>query len=383
MYRSIQDSINKLLAHLGKREHFGIGQTSTVVSPFPINLIGKYYYDHTLCTAVDINCFLTFFENTSAEIKFYCIDMPGIYRIRTDRIYTDKRDKIMRFATGGAAIFNKQHGLNIGFTGAISLPFLNFKNLNELQIKLCVYLALLSINSDCDHFPADKPESNKAHELNDTVELMTAVRNHRNSILYFTFGDKGLEYRVAGNSTKNLCMLILLAGHPSGHRNNLLNHANYSKVLSLLSVMSGAKQLDSLSSIPDEQFRTFVPRLPSDLRQVAIHYYQDVHMVREATEHWNNEDMESFGAVLSRSSLSECMTNGNEKLGTIIRKIDSLEGVYGTAIQTDRGYNELYILTRSEHKNSLVKDIEREILSRFQPGAEIRAAYISDGARIV
>lgn len=380
MNRSTLDTKDQLLDHLRKRERFSDEQTSTIVCPLPVTLMGEYYYDITLSSAVDLYCIFTYFRNSSNEIKLYCIDIPGIYRIKTGKTHTDKKDKITRFATEAAISFEKKYGLNTGFTGVMSTPFLN---LNELQIKLCVYLALLTINSDRDHLSANGFIIKESDGLPDTAKLIAATQNRKNSIVYVGPTDEEADHRLISNSIEDLNLVVVIAGPFSGQHNDCVNSATYSKVLSLMSAMSSRKQIMSFSSITPEIFRTNISRLPSDLRQAAIFYYQDIHMVSEAAKYWENNDIESFGAVLSKSSLSECMTNGNERLASIIRKIDSYEGVYGTALGKNREYIELYILTKEGNQDSVINRIEQEISTRFQTNPEIRSANICDGIKIV
>lgn len=371
---------NELLSHLAKRESFDANDTTTIICPSPVNLIGADYFE-SVKTVVDCNFVLTFFRNSSQDVKLYCPQEPGVFRIDPDNRYTDRSDYITSYSTSSVSAFRDTFEMKTGFTGAISLPFIKYPGLNDVQLKLSVFCALYQLNIAEKKLPNPRDEKTQSglDRICSPAVYLSIFNGKQNCLISIDPTQKNLQIRTNENLLGNPGFILADIANDAPLAGENTEYTNYMDVLTLAGLICNAGEINSLSEIPREKFVSNIRKFPPDLRQYAEHYFYELIRTREALSHWKNNELSTLGNILSNSALSKCRITGNNQMIIIIKRICGIEGVYGTAIEDHNDSFRICILARADNVGEIINKVinDKEIplieISEFKP------CSISDG----
>lgn len=147
MDNGIKQSVEELLDHLQKREKFNQSQVKIVACPYPITIFGENNNavgGKSISTALDLYSVLIFFPSNTHEIRLYCKQIPGVFKVYLQNIGAYIKDDWVSFVRGAANELKKRFKIQNGFTGVLSVPFpksiINMSSVVEL-------LSLMALNN--------------------------------------------------------------------------------------------------------------------------------------------------------------------------------------------------------------------------------------------
>jgi galactokinase len=138
--------------------------------------------------------------------------------------------------------------------------------------------------------------------------------------------------------------------------------------------LNGAKQL---SQIPTVAFEQYGPSLPSDLRQVATHFFSEVQRVEKGRLTWAKGDLDHFGALMNESNHSSINNyqSGSEPLRRLQEITSKAPGVYGSRF-SGGGYGGCVIgLVNKEALDEAADYIEHRYHREYPEMAEKARCY--------
>lgn len=375
----------ELLSHLGKREKFNAEDAYTLICPYPVSIIGEPFYSRSIKAPAGCYSCFTFFDNRTTDIKLYSMDIPGIYRIRSGNVYDRKNDNLSRYAGEAAEWFKENHTLNSGITGVISLPFSENIIPNEFQIKVSVLsgLSLVNKNSQLSFLFPDKPQDTGYDSILDPAECLTVINGHSDCLVSINKSRPEIHFRSKVSDHDELCLIVVLTGSSEVVPNRNSENTDYAKVLTLLNAMAGLKDTQDLEDIPGPEFGKYVRRLPHDLRPLAMHCYNDAGLIDKAVSRWERNDITEFGEILSTSSVSKCNAFYGVDISSVIREIDSLDGVLGTSVEFKKDLLQLNVLAKTGFSRNIGNSISNAIEPLIRKSPEMSIAKIGDNIRTV
>lgn len=377
----ILDTLN---SHLSQREQLDPDQIKSVICPYPLRIAGENFYKSRIQASLSAFSYLQFSVGVSSDIKLYCLEKPGIYTVKPGKAVFDKEDFISLNAAEALRIYMKANSPVSGITGAISLPFVDNAEYSGFQIRFSVLMALKAVNQENiretspDNFPGFINELSET----DAENSLTVMKSGPDAIL--NIYDRKYEVLPAGSKRPVESMRLIIVNLNNGE--NCQNYSyiadKYEKILSILKIMAGIKNCEGLEDIPQEGIERYLSRLPSELRSDAYHHYRRIHLLTRARKSWMEGDIPGFGKLVSESSKSFCEMNSLNSLVPLIKKIDSLEGVYGTVLEYKDSSIRLVIIAEKDHCSGIISHLNNEFTTYEVFPGDFHITRISEPAVI-
>ena len=385
----LQDQVEKLTEHLKKREKFSDSELNVIASPYRISPLGAHI-DHqggpVLGMTINARTLLAFTPNYEGKIRLYSMNYPGIVEFSVDYIKTPKKDDWGRYAMGAAKVIQERMPIKVGFTGAItgSLPASGLSSSASVGL---AYLKALSLLNNFDvtseqYVSLDSDIENKYLKLqNGILDQSSIIYGKNNCMLHIDTLSKEVTEHLKPKSGNDFKILILYSGLTRELTSSGFNErvGECKRTARLLGLMGGLKSPSVLSDIPLEVYEAQKKRLPQDVKNWAIHYFSEVERVEEGIKAWDRGDIEKFGDLMNRSSMStlKYYDKGSLEAKRLFELTSSNEGVYGAAINGG-GYGGCVVaFVRNEFTENSASEIINEYANEHPNLREKATAYFA------
>ena len=333
MKENINESIKELLDHLNKREKFDESKVKVFACPYPVTIFGEdndSLGGKSISIALDLYSILLFYPSSNSEIRIYCKEIPGVFKVFLNNIGAYIKNDWVSFVKGSAIELKKRFNIKEGFTGVLSVPFPEAIEKKPSIIQLCSLFALSDVNNlnlnISDHIQTcEDIDNNFIKQKYLSLDPVTIKHSKKENLLMVDFGINKLKHLKNNRDSGDYKFIIL---NPKNLTENTLK--DYSKPLQaakLLGMMAGIGDANDYSKITSDNFEEYKSKIPLEFQKHAFKFFLEQEILNQSKKFWENNDLVEFGKLLKNSRNFE-----NNEMNNLLSKINSCGSIYGSKL---------------------------------------------------